>query len=79
MKKLIKFLRHSYPSIVRNKIQVTLLAKGEEYCVIAVTKNGTVNMMDKFIYQSSKGHYIRVLTKPERYMRVYLYEFEEAS
>lgn len=75
MEKLIKFLELEYPTIKKNKIQVSLLTQSEEYCAIAVAKNGTLNLMDKFIYESSKGRYIRVLTKPERYMRVYIDEF----
>ena len=77
MKKLIKFLKLKYPTVTKNKIQVSVLDRNENYCAIAVAKNGTLNLMDKFIYESSKGNYIRVLTCPNRYMRVYLHEFEE--
>lgn len=76
MIKLIKFLKNNYPTVVKNKIQVSVLTQSEDYCAIAVSKNGTVNLMDKFIYESSKGKYIRVLTRPDRYMRVYLEEFD---
>ena len=76
MKKLINFLKLEYPTVDKNKIQVSLLTRNERYCAIAVAKNNTLNLMDKFIYESSKGNYIRVLTRPNRYMRVYLHEFE---
>ena len=79
MQKLIKFLELEYPTVTKNKIQVSILTRNENYCAIAVAKNGTLNLMDKFIYESSKGKYIRVLTRPNRYMRVYLHEFEDES
>ena len=76
MDKLIGFLRDNYPTVTRKGVQVSLLTKGEEYCAITFAKDGTLNMVDKFIYQSSKGDYIRVQTRPNRYMRIYLHEFE---
>lgn len=77
MKKLINFIKDEYPTIIKNNVQVSILSESEDYATIAMAKNGTLNMMDKFKYESSKGRYIRVLTKPDRYMRVYTYEFEE--
>ena len=72
MEKLIKFVKETYPTVERKGISVSFLTIGEEYATIALVNKGTINLMDKFIYQSSHGEYIRALTKPNHYVRVYL-------
>lgn len=76
MDKLINFIHETYPTIHKKQIYTSLLNHTPEYATIAISKNQTLNMMDKVIYKSSKGNYIRVLTKPNRYMRVYMEEFK---
>jgi len=72
MEKLIKFIKENYSTVTKKGITVAFLIIGEEYTTIALIKGKTINLMDKFIYQSSHGEYIRALTKPNHYVRVYL-------
>lgn len=80
MKRLVEFFEKTYPkaSIDENGITVYLLARpeGSDYLTIGtVSEYGAVNMVDKFIYRSNKGEYIRVLTTTDRHKRLYLQEF----
>lgn len=79
MKKLIEFFEEQYPkTTLETGMRIFLLARPEDsdYLTIStVSENGAVNLVDKFIYRSNKGEYIRVLTKTDRHKRLYLYDF----
>lgn len=72
MDKLIAFVKETYPTVTKKGITVAFLTRTEDYTTIALMKDGTINLMDKFIYQSSRGEYIRALTNPNQYVRIYL-------
>ena len=79
MEKLIEFFEKEYPKAeLQSGMSIYLLARPEDsdYLTIStVSEYGAVNMVDKFIYRSNKGEYIRVLTKTDRHKRLYLHEF----
>lgn len=59
-------------------MKVYLIARPDDsaYLTIgSVSDEGAVNLVDKFIYRSNKGEYIRVLTTTDRHKRLYLHEF----
>ena len=79
MKCLTKFIEKTYPSAkIPNDRTVYLLAQSEEYVSIAsITKEGYITLIDKYIYQSQRGPFIRALISENRHIRVYLHNFKE--
>lgn len=80
MKLLIDFIANTYPSHeLPNKSKVFILSPvpyNQPYVTIAsITKEGYVNLMDKFVYQGRKGQFIRALYTTNRHIRVYLDNF----
>lgn len=74
MNKLIEFIKENYPTAIKEGVSVSFLKREDDYIDIAVMQKGKLRLMNKFIYQSSKGEYIRALTKPNHYIRIYLGE-----
>lgn len=79
MDKLIHLIETHFPTVKKKGIRVSLIYLGVQYVTISVQDDKIINLMDKFIYESSKGKYIRALFKPERYVRIYLEEFENEN
>lgn len=79
MDDLIQFIKGHFPTVSKFNIHVSLIERTENYVTIAVSKNGTLNLIDKFIYYSRRGSYIRVHKEKKRYMRIYIQQFEEAQ
>lgn len=79
MKELVEFFENTYPKARMNngmKIYIIARPNDSEYLTIGtVSGEGAVNLVDKYIYRSNKGEYIRVLTATDRHKRLYLYEF----
>jgi hypothetical protein len=66
MKKLIDFIKENYPSVTNNTYLLDRTAR------IAMIKDEDIVIVQKYVYNSSKGEYIRVNTAPNVYVRVYL-------
>lgn len=81
MKRLNKFIENTYPSHeLPNGGSIYLLTKSENYVSIAsITKEGFITLIDKYIYLSQRGPFIRALIAQNRHVRVYLDNFKEAD
>ncbi len=79
MKELVEFFELTYPKATMiNEMRIYIITRPNNslYLTIGtVSKEGAVNLVDKYIYRSNKGEYIRVLTSTDRHKRLYLYEF----
>jgi hypothetical protein len=81
MKRLNKFIEKTYPHHdLINGGTVYLITQSEDYVSIAsVTKEGFITLIDKYIYQSQKGPFIRALISQNRHVRIYLDNVKEAT
>jgi hypothetical protein len=71
MKKLIDFIKDNYPVVMEGTYLLDRTAR------IAMIKDEDVVIVQKYVYNSSKGEYIRVNTAPNVYVRVYLDNVKE--
>lgn len=79
MQRLINFVRETYPTVeLPNGNQVHLVTTGGDYAMVIITSpQGYINMMDKLIYNATKGKYVRIHLENKKHVRVYLHQFEE--
>ncbi len=71
MKNLIKHISETYPAIAKDIYLLDNSAK------IAMIKGEDVVIVGKYVYNSSKGKYIRINTEGTKYVRVYLDQGEK--
>ena len=71
MRKLISLIKVNYPRIYPGTYLIDVI---EDTADIAVITNDKILMLEKYIYKSNKGKYIRVNVGTNNYKRVYIEE-----